>query len=409
MKALVLCGGIPQIALIEDLKSRGIITLLADMNENVVARPYADEFYKVSVLDVDGVTDLAREQNVDFVITVCADQVLQVVAEVSERLGLPCYIDFATAENVSKKSFMKRIFAENDIPTSRFVIMDTFEEDKIAHLQYPLIVKPVDAYSSRGVTKVTDPADVSAAFENASTISRTGKALVEEFVEGDEISVDVYVEEGVAHILCLTNLYKIGEDGKFIINRSCIPAKVSNAVAAQIADTAQKIADAFGLVNTPMLIQLITDGERISVVEFCARTGGGVKFMMVKKFSGFDVVKAVVDLTLGNKPHVESFEKPTSFTVNEFVYCHAGVLERLEGFEELLAEGVITDYKQFKSAGTVFSIINGSGDRVAYFSIEADSEEELHRRHTLANARIHAVSVEGTDLVRHDLIARYDA
>lgn len=409
MKALVLCGGIPQIALIEDLKSRGITTLLADMNENVVARPYADEFYKVSVLDVDGVTDLAREQQVDFIITVCADQVLQVVAEVSERLGLPCYIDFATAENVSKKSYMKRIFAENDIPTSRFVIMDTFEEDKIAHLQYPLIVKPVDAYSSRGVAKVTNLADVVPAFATASTISRTGKALVEEFVEGDEISVDVYVEEGVAHVLCLTNLYKIGEDGKFIINRSCIPAKVSNAVAAQIADTAQKIADAFGLVNTPMLIQLITDGERISVVEFCARTGGGVKFMMVKKISGFDVVKAVVDLTLGNKPHVESFEKPTSFTVNEFVYCHAGVLERLEGFEELLAEGVITDYKQFKSAGTVFSTINGSGDRVAYFSIEADSEEELHRRHTLTNARIRAVSVEGADLIRHDLITRYDA
>ena len=409
MKALVLCGGIPQIALIEDLKSRGITTLLADMNENVVARPYADEFYKVSVLDVEGVTNLAREQQVDFLITVCADQVLQVVAEVSERLGLPCYIDFATAENVSKKSYMKRIFAENDIPTSRFVIMDAFEEDKIAHLQYPLIVKPVDAYSSRGVAKVTDPADVPAAFETASTISRTGKALVEEFVEGDEISVDVYVEEGVAHVLCLTNLYKIGEDGKFIINRSCIPANVSAAVEAQIAETAQKIADAFGLVNTPMLIQLISDGEHISVVEFCARTGGGVKFMMVKKFSGFDVVKAVVDLTLGNKPHVELFEKPTTFTVNEFVYCHAGVLERLEGFDELLSEGVIVDYKQFKSAGTVFSTINGSGDRVAYFSIEADSEEELHRRHAMANARIRAVSVDGVDLIRHDLIARYDA
>lgn len=409
MKALVLCGGIPQIALIQELKSRGITTLLADMNENVVARPYADEFYKVSVLDVEGVTNLAREQCVDFLITVCADQVLQVVAEVSERLGLPCYIDFATAENVSKKSFMKRIFAENDIPTSRFVIMDTFEEEKIAHLQYPLIVKPVDAYSSRGVTKVNAAADVPAAFATASTISRTGKAIVEEFVEGDEISVDVYVEEGKAHVLCLTNLYKIGEDGKFIINRSCIPAKVSDAVATQIATTAQKIADAFRLMNTPMLIQLITDGEHISVVEFCARTGGGIKFMMVKKFSGFDVVKAVVDLTLGNKPHVAPFEKPVTYTVNEFVYCYAGTVERLEGFEELLNEGVITDYKQFKSSGSVFTTINGSGDRVAYFCIEANDKEELHRRHAVANARIRAISADGKDLIRHDLIARYDA
>lgn len=409
MKALVLCGGIPQIALIQELKSRGITTLLADMNENVVARSYADEFYKVSVLDVDGVTNLAREQRVDFVITVCADQVLQVVAEVSERLGLPCYIDFATAENVSKKSYMKRIFAANDIPTSRFVIMDTFEESKISHLRYPLIVKPVDAYSSRGVTKVNDVAGASKAFAIASAISRTGKAIVEEFVEGDEISVDVYVEQGKAHVLCLTSLYKIGEDGKFVINRSCIPAKVTDAVASQIAETAQKIADAFNLTDTPMLIQLITDGEHISVVEFCARTGGGVKFMMIKKFSGFDVVKAVVDLTLGNKPHVEPFETPNIYTVNEFVYCYAGTLERLDGFEELFNEGVIADYKQFKTAGTTFSAINGSGDRVAYFSIEASTEEELVRLHRETNARIRAMSTNGEDLIRHDLIARYNA
>ena len=407
MKALVLCGGIPQISLIQELKNRGITTLLADMNENVVARPYADEFYKVSVLDVDGVTNVAREQQVDFVITVCADQVLQVVAEVSERLGLPCYIDLATAENVSRKSYMKRIFAENDIPTSQFVVMDTFEIDKIAHLRYPLIVKPVDAYSSRGVTKVTRPEDVVAVFGTASAISRTGKTIIEEFVEGGEISVDVYVEGGTAHVLCLTNLYKIGEDGKFIINRSCIPAKVSNGVESQIAEVAQRIADAFGLKDTPMLIQLITDGEHISVVEFCARTGGGVKFMMIKKFSGFDVVKAVVDLTLGNKPHVEPIEKKAVYTINEFVYCYPGTLSHLQGFDELLAEGIIADYKQFKNAGTTFGAINGSGDRVAYFSIEAKNEEELFRLHALADARIHAISVEGEDLIRHDLIARF--
>ena len=86
MKALVLCGGIPQIALINELKSRGITTLLADMNENVPARPYADEFFKVSVLDVDAIRQLAKDQKVDFLITVCADQVLQVVAPREQHL-----------------------------------------------------------------------------------------------------------------------------------------------------------------------------------------------------------------------------------------------------------------------------------------------------------------------------------
>jgi len=407
MKALVLCGGVPQIALIKELKGRGITTLLADMNENVGARAYADEFYKVSVLDVDAIENLARDQKVDFLITVCADQVLQVVAEVSERLNLPCYIDFETAENVSKKSYMKTIFAQNGIPTSQFVIMDKLDIEKTKHLHYPLIVKPVDAYSSRGVTKVTSPEDLQAAFDIAINISRSKNAIVEEFVEGDEVTVDAYIENGKAHILCLTNLYKIGEDGKFIINRSRIPAKIPFIVIAKIQDAAQKIADAFGLENTPMLIQLITDGNDIAVVEFCARTGGGIKFLMIKKTSGFDVVKAVVDLTLGETPHVEEFTPPQNITVNEFLYCNEGIFDHLEGFEELLSEGIIVDYKQFKSKGAEFGKINGSGDRVAYISVEAETYEELKEKHTVANSRIKAISTDGRDLIRHDLVEKF--
>ena len=88
MKALVLCGGLPQIALIQDLKSRGITTILADMNGAVPARAYADKFYQVSVLDVDAIRQVAIDEKVDYILTVCADQVLQVVAQIAEELGL---------------------------------------------------------------------------------------------------------------------------------------------------------------------------------------------------------------------------------------------------------------------------------------------------------------------------------
>ena len=407
MKALVLCGGIPQIALIKELKSRGITTILADMNEKVRARECADKFYPVSVLDVDAVRQVAIDEKVDFIMTVCADQVLQVVAQIAEELGLPWYIDFQTAENVSEKSYMKKIFWENGIPTSSYVIMDQLDEDRIRHLRYPLIVKPVDAYSSRGVRKVTTAEELREAFNVAVRISRTKTAVVEEFVEGSEITVDVYVEEGKAHVLCLSSLYKIGEGGKFVINRSRIPACVSPEIEAKIAEVAQKIADAFGLKNTPMLIQLISTGEDIAVVEFCARTGGGIKFLMIRKISGFDVVKAVTDLTLGIKPHVGQIKKADRLTVNEFVYCKPGEFLRAEGFEELLADGIIVEYSIFKTPGTRFGEIVGSGDRLAYFSVEAEDVTELNRKHTLANERIKAISVQGDDLIRHDLIAAY--
>ena len=115
MKALVLAGGLPQITLIKELQSRGVTAILLDGNENAIARPYADAFYKVNIFDIDAVKAIAVEEKVDFLITCCADQVLLVVAQVSELLGLPWYIDYETAKRVSDKELMKKVFAEKYI------------------------------------------------------------------------------------------------------------------------------------------------------------------------------------------------------------------------------------------------------------------------------------------------------
>ncbi|MCQ2429230.1 MAG: ATP-grasp domain-containing protein [Clostridia bacterium] len=401
-KALVLCGGIPQIELLNNLRSRGYYTILADMNEKVLGRQYADKFYPVSVLDVEAVERVARTEQVDFVITVCADQVLQVVAEVSEHLNLPCYIDFDTAVKVSQKTFMKKVFLENGIPTSKYVIADEINEAAVSGLTYPLIVKPVDSYSSRGVVKVENFAQLADAFSNAKRISRTHRAIVEEYVEGSEISVDVYVSHGKAKVLCSSNLDKIPSKDRFVICRTRCPAKVSDTVSGKIADVCQRIADAFGLTDSPMLVQMICDGEKISVVEFCARTGGGDKYRLIKKKTGFDVIDAVVELTVGNKPELDHEPSRGLMVINEFLYARRGVFDHLEGFEELLAEGVISEYYCLKAKGTSITGANSSGDRAAYFTVEADNEDALLKKHKTACDNVKAVNEDGDDILRHD-------
>lgn len=406
MKALVLCGGIPQVALIEELKSRGIRTILADMNENVVARAYADEFYPVSVLDVDGVKNLAERKKVDFVITACADQVLLVQAQVSEMLGLPCYISYQTAKAVSSKALMKSVFVENGIPTSKHIIMREFDAKRIEDFRYPMIVKPVDSYSSRGVRKVFNLQEAKEAFEAAVEISREKRVIVEEFINGEELSVDVYVEDGEAHVLCISNIDKIPGSDRFVICRTRYPAQISEAIEEQVRDISQKIAEAFHLKNSPMLIQMIVDGERAVVVECCARTGGGDKFRLIKQVSNFDVIKAVVDLTLGEKPHVEPY-RTEECIVNEFLYVNPGVIDHLQGFEEMKAQGVIYEYFQLKPKGFVCGEAKSSGDRAAYYTIRANSMDEARSLDKKANKFLKVIAADGGDMLRHDLIAAY--
>ena len=404
MKALVLAGGFPQIALIQELKKRDIFVVLADYYTEPVAKKYADKFYQVSTLDVDAIEQVAKDEQVDFLITACTDQALHTVACVSERLGLPCYIDYKTALNVTNKSYMKAVFQNNNISTAKHMVLDELDKSKLDGLRYPMIVKPADCNSSKGVKKVQNFDELQTAYNEAVGFSRTNTAIIEEFIKGIELSVDIYVEDGKANILSVSKSEKIADDDKFVIFRGGYPVHEAEKVMPHIEKTAQQIVDAFGLKNCPMLMQVISDGKKIYVLEFSARTGGGVKYILIKKASGFDVIKAVVDLTLGLKPHYEKKEPLAKYLSNEFIYCKPGVFDHLEGFEALKQSGDVEDYYLFKWKGAVLGSVENSGDRIAGFTICADNAKELSDKHKRIVKQIKVIGQDGEDIMRHDLL-----
>lgn len=404
MKALILAGGLPQIDLIEKLKQRNIKIVLADYYKHPVAREYADIFYQISTLDIASIKTVAQREKVDFLITVCTDQALVTVAQVSEELDLPCYISCQAARNVTNKSYMKDIFRTHGIPTAKYAVMEDLDEGTFIDWKYPLIVKPVDCNSSKGVRKVQNIVELKRAFSAAISISRTNTAIVEEFIDGLELSVDVYVENGQAIVLDITESEKIKDNEKFIICRTWHPPRISKDIRHQVEDVIQQIADAFQIKESPMLVQMMSSGEEISVLEFSARTGGGVKHLSIQRQTGVDVISAVIDLTLGKKPHISMKEPEWKYMLDEYIYCSPGIYDHLEGFEELKLKGTLIDYYLFKWRGAKFDTIENSGDRIGGFTITAGSLEELARKHRETNFSVKVVSAQGTDMMRHDLL-----
>ena len=404
MKAMVVAGGIPQIELIRQLKDRGIVTVLVDGSASALAVPYADIFYHVNIFDIEAVKSIAVREKVDFLITVCADQVLLVVAQISEMLGLPCYIDYKTAQDVSDKIRMKRIFRENGIPTTDYVELQSLNMEKISRLSYPMVVKPVDAYSSKGVRKAENAEELRRYYAEAEQISRSGGVIVEEYFEGEEISVDAFVLDGKAKVLAVTNSDKVKDRDRFVIFRGKYPAKASPAVLKQIDEIAQKIADAFGLVNAPLLIQLLHNGDRVSVLEFCARTGGNMKWLLIKYSCGVDVIKATVDITLGRKPDLTVRDTGNKIVVNDFIYCYPGVFDHFEGFEKLVQQGTINEFHPVRVKGTEMRGVTSSSDRIAGMNILASSVEDFNQKQRRILDSVKVISTDGTDMLRRDLL-----
>lgn len=404
MKAMVIAGGVPQMELLRQLKERKIETVLLDGNENCLARAIPDKFYKVNIFNIEDVKKIAVDEKVDFIITVCADQVLLVVAEVSEMLSLPCYIGYKQAQDVSDKIRMKKIFKENKIPTTKYLELESLDMNEIAKLNYPLVVKPVDAYSSKGVRKAETEKELIAYYNEAKKISRSGGVIVEEFFEGEEISVDAFVLNGKAHILSITNSEKVKDKDRFVIFRGRYPAAIPDTIRNQIEDVAQKIADSFGLVNSPLLVQLLHNNKNISVLEFCARTGGNMKWLLIKNSCGVDVITATIDITLGLVPDITPKEVNNNVVVNDFIYCKPGVFDHFEGFDELVEKGIINEFHPVRTKGTEMHGVTSSSDRIAGMNIIADSVDEYNKKLRIILDHIAVIDTEGNDMTRRDLL-----
>jgi len=262
MKALVLAGGFPQIYLIEELKRRGITTVLADYNKDPVARKYADIYYQESTQDLDMIEQVARKEQVDFLITVSSESALKSVAIVSERLGLPCYVTEDTVNKITNKAYMKKVFAQKGIPNAKNVVLHRDEEISADQFEFPVIVKPADCYSSSGVRKVWNKQEFDEAVAEGKKMGKSGTVVIEEFLDGIELSVDAFVVDGKAHVLCVTSSDKIANDDRFVIYRGNYPG-VDNLeeIKPQVSKIVQQVAEGVSRIN----------GDKMAKQRFCYR------------------------------------------------------------------------------------------------------------------------------------------
>lgn len=380
MKILVLAGGFDQIAFINELKHRGHEVYLADYLDNPPAKNHVIKHYQVSTLDEQAIYELASKENFDLITTACTDQALLTVARVSQKLKKYFYLDEDIAECVTNKSIMKSILRKNDIATARYVVVDESEKiatcDKIEH--FPIMVKPCDCNSSKGVVKVNEKKELLAALNEASILSRTNQAVIEEYIDGIEISIDAWVENGCAKVLSISKTNKIKENiNAFTIFQSEYPVILTENIKEQIYCVAEQISKVFRLNNSPLLIQAIVSGDKLYVIEFSARMGGGSKYKLIEYMTGINIMEAYVNLILGSVYQIPDANLSSKYIELEYVYCHNGTISRIIGFDKLKNAGVISEIFQYKLEGACIEKMVTSSDRILGFLIEADTKECL--------------------------------
>lgn len=321
MKSIAIIGAsYLQRPLVEKAKKMGLRTICFAWAEGAVCRDLVDVFYPTSIVDKEQILTICQREHIDGICTIASDVAAPTVAYIAEKMGLVgnTYEASLCANN---KWLMRQVFTEAGVLCPKFTCVqggDNLEErlNIIQEtFQLPLIVKPSDRSGSLGVTKVVTWNALVGAVVRAMELSFKQEVMIEEFIDGDEISVEYISYGGVHYPLQITDKITTGAP-HFVELEHHQPSMLSNDICDEVHYITQKALSALGITNGASHSEYrITKEGKIYVMEIGARMGGDfIGSDLVELSTGYDFVQGVIDVALGN------FEEP-KMTEN----AHSGV------------------------------------------------------------------------------------
>lgn len=304
----------PLIPYYKQAKNLGYYIIGIAWAEGAVCKQYCDKFYPVSFKEKDEVLRICREEKIDGITSFSLESALPTVVYVAQSMGLVSNTEECVRLTETKYA-QRKAFEQQGVPIPKYKKMKKGEVIGAFGMHYPIIVKPLDSGGSQGVTKLDFSDGLEEALRVAYGRSRTEQAIVEEFVDGREFSVEALSHEGKHYILQITDKVTSGAP-HFIEIAHHQPADISDTITFQIKAVVEKALTALKIENSPSHteIKLNSKGE-LYIIEIGARLGGDhITSDLVRLSTGYDMVKGAIELAVGR------FKEP-----KKTLECYSGV------------------------------------------------------------------------------------
>ena len=298
---LVFGVGKLQKSIIDRARLMGLLTVGIDPCADAECRHDVDVFEIVGGQDYEGTLAVARKYGVKAVVTAATDKPLVMMARVAEPLGLPFY-SVETAVASTDKLLMKERFISGGIPCARGITINCVED--AAGLHYPIIIKPRDNSGSRGVILCRNQEELEAAFSEAKANTRLDSVLAEEYIEGQEYSIESLHFNGTSKVIQFTE--KKTTPFPYNVELGHIqPANLTNDQRARIEDIVAAIGKAMGFDNCASHTELKINERGIFIIETSPRLGGDyITSCLVPLSTGFNMEDALLHIALGRSDSV---------------------------------------------------------------------------------------------------------
>jgi len=396
-RLLVLGAGPAQLGLLEAARERGLYTIAVDRDPSAPGFRFATRRAIVSTEDELNVERLADAERVDGIVSPGSDWPVAVAARVAERLALPHPISPQTAVLATSKLRQRERFAEAGVPQPRHAVCRSPEEARAAaaELGFPVVVKAPDRQGQKGLTLVREARELAAAVETAVASARSGLCLVEELVDGPEVTVNGFVADGVFTALTVTDRV-VAEPPAFGVALAHVwpAARADGAVEA-----ARAAAEAVELRSGPVYVQLRLGPDGPRVVELAARVGGGHDAELCRAAAGVDLNGLAIEAALGESVAPPAPEPRVGGACVRFVVAPPGVLESVEGVAEAEASEGVEWVRLYRERGYVFVPLRRGADRAGAVLATGADAAEARERAEAAIARLRFATADAAALV----------
>ncbi len=410
-KMMILGASALQVPAIKKAKELGYQIILVDYDENAVGFALADVKLVVSTLDQEEVYRQALIYQPDVVMTSTSDGPVRTAAYVNEKLGKRPDLSYENAICATIKSKMRDRLKQCGVPIPEYYAAADYEAFSTAvdKLGGDCIVKPADNAGSRGVVHFDYPRqqgayqsqleNETAALERSTerlaayykklvefknktyrysrSNARNGTVMVEEYMHGPEVSVEIMVIEGEPHILTITDKY-ITPPPYFVELAHCEPSRLDAKTQEDIRQVAIQAVKAIGIENAPAHVEIKVTEEGAKIVELAARLGGDfITSRLVPLSTGIDMVGASVLLATGEVP--ELTPKRDRGAAIHFIHAgqeQEGVLTRIIVPDALYGQEGVEEISLYKKPGDPVQGTRSSNDRLGHVITTGETAEQ---------------------------------
>lgn len=308
-KKLMLLGGIRYLLpVIKAAHEQGYYVITADYLPDNIAHQYSDEYVNVSIIDKEAVLKVAREKEIDGIMSFGVDPGVIAASYVQNQMGLPSFGPFESVEILQHKDKFRAFLTENgfNVPWAYGFSSEIEALEACDKFSYPLIVKPTDSAGSKGCTRVDSEEELMVAIQYAFKFTISGHIIIEEFLEkrGCSSDTDSYAQDGQLKFVSFSaQRFDAKAVNPYTPSAYSWPSTFTKDEEAYLTSEIQRLITLLGMKTSVFNIEVrVATNNKPYIMELTPRGGGNRLCEMLRYATGVDMITAITRAMVGDEP-----------------------------------------------------------------------------------------------------------